>query len=230
MIVNALFDHYYSIKRKRGYEVIGWQWIILFLTTIIAMGIVGGFLITTGEWSLSIIFLLLFIILKIISRKTDIILEKAAVAGTPKAKELILKFLQTEFNFKKNIAFIELSNQLQLKADESKKTFNFTPQINMILPVFILLLSLTVQSSPNTLPDVIALAVLVLIVSLSINPAINTFSDIFLNSKYEKIMELAILVREIYLDELAKENYVNDKPHETVQIIKIEAFSQNYNN
>lgn len=97
----------------------------------------------------------------------------------------------------------------------------------MILPVFVLILSLMAQRSPETLPEVTVLAITVLIVSLSINPAINIFSDIFLNSRYEKTMELSILVREIYLVELAKESNFNKKIKDKVKIFNINIFFNN---
>lgn len=205
MIINALYEHYYNIKRKRGYEVIGWGWSLIFIALIFFTAAVGIHLVMNGTLWLTIVFIILYLILKIISRKTDAILEKASIADTPKAKTLIFDFLQKNYKFETPIPFKELANQLQTKAEKNKVTFDLNPYINMTLPVFVLILSLIFQNSPETLQEIIVISLVVLIFSLSINPTLNIFSDIFLNSKYEKIMELSILVREIYLDELANE-------------------------
>src|SRR5690606_19872009 len=100
--------------------------------------------------------------------------------------------------------FKELAAQLQIKAKESKKIYDLTPQINMILPIVVLLLSLLSQNLPENLPGILLLASIIIIVSLNINPALNVFTDVFLNIKPEKMMELSRLVNEIYLDELIK--------------------------
>lgn len=227
MIINALYEHYYSIKRKRGYEVIGWGWSLIFIALIFFTAAVGIHLVMNGTWWLTIVFIMLYLILKIISRKTDVILEKASIADTPKAKTLILDFLQKNYKFENPVPFKELANQLQTKAKKNKVTFDLNPYINMTLPVFVLILSLIFQNSPETLQEIIVISLVVLIFSLSINPTVNIFSDIFLNSKYEKIMELSILVREIYLDELANECKLDKELPENSQVIKIDMYFNN---
>lgn len=99
MIINDLYNLYYSKKRKRGYEVIGWDWIGAFITTIALMGVVGSQLILFGGWPLTLTSLTLLITLKIISRKTDVILETKSIKDTPKAKMLILNFLELNYCF-----------------------------------------------------------------------------------------------------------------------------------
>ncbi|MCH4826387.1 hypothetical protein [Planococcus halocryophilus] len=227
MIINALYEHYYSFKRKRGYEVIGWGWSLIFLALILCTAAIGIYLLMNGKWWLTIVFIFLYIILKIISRKTDVILEKSSIEDTPKAKSLILNFLQKNYKFENPISYNELAKQLQSKAEKNKVTFDLNPYINMTLPVFVLILSLIFQNSPETFQEIIVISLVVLIFSLSINPAVNIFSDIFLNSKYEKIMELSILVREIYLDELANECKINKELNENSQLIKVDMYFNN---
>lgn len=208
MIGDNLYEYYFNRKRKRGYHVIGWKLVVSYFILIIAMGISATWFIMSKDLWLALIFFILFSSLKVLSKKIDKVLDIESKQATPEAKELIYKYLHCNLGFNHSKIFKELAAQLQIKAKESKKIYDLTPQINMILPIVVLLLSLLSQNLPENLPGILLLASIIIIVSLNINPALNVFTDVFLNIKPEKMMELSRLVNEIYLDELIKENNV----------------------
>lgn len=215
MIGDSLYEYYFNRKRKRGYHVIGWKLVVSYFILIIAMGISATWFIIGDNWWLAIIFFILFSTLKVLSKKIDKVLDIESKQATPEAKELIYKYLHCDLGFNHSKIYKELATQLQIKAKESKKIYDLTPQISMILPIVVLLLSLMSQNLPENLPGILLLASIIIIVSLSINPAINIFTEIFLNTKSEKTMELSRLVNEIYLDELIKENNSHSEAKES---------------
>lgn len=217
MIGDSLYEYYFNRKRKRGYHVIGWKLVVSYFILIIAMGISATCFIISNDLWLALIFFILFSSLKILSKKIDKVLDIASKKATPEAKEMIYKYLYFNLGFNHSKIYKELATQLQIKAKESKKIYDLTPQINMVLPIVVLLLSLMSQNLPENLPGILLLAGIIIIVSLSLNPAINIFTDIFLNTRSEKTMELARLVNEIYLDELIKENSTHSEVKEFQQ-------------
>lgn len=207
MIGESLYTYFYQTKGKRGISVVDKKTSTIYLFILILM-VIFPILIFLVENNLYLLgpFFVVFCLFIYFNHRVDKILENEKIKEIPKSKKKINKFLKT-YGVNHSAVYKEIATQLEIKSAKQKRVYNLYPQINMILPVAILLLSLVASENLEHLVVIFAIAISLIVVCLSLNPLLNLYSDILFNTKSERMLRLSYLVNEIYLDELIKENY-----------------------
>ena len=205
-MLDNFIDALYKQKGIKGYEVIGKKLTALFMSIIVAMVVV---LITTfllSNWWILIVLVLLFISMFIVNKKIDLILKNYRKRNLSEIKNYILNYLKSTLRFNHSNQYKEFAVQLKEKGEKSIKSYNLIPQLTIILTVILFLGTLIVQVYPKYLIGILAFSIIITLIVLYINPLVNEFASLFRNGKPEKMIELANIINEIYLDELIKEN------------------------
>ncbi|WP_391206635.1 hypothetical protein [Psychrobacillus sp. L4] len=209
-MLDNFIDTYYKQKAKKGYEVIGKKLTILFMGDIFA--IIAVFIYSIISKDLIVLFItpFLFITVFIINKKIDGLLMNYFKRSAPELKQFVLNYLKITLGFNHSSQYKEFSVQLQHKGEKNMKSYNFYPQLTMILTVILFLGTLIVQVYQEYLIGIIIFAIIITLIVLFINPTVNQFVSLFRNGKPQKMIELASFINEIYLDKLIEENVVKE--------------------
>jgi len=205
-MLDNFIDAYYKQKGIKGYEVIGKKLTTLFITIIVAIVVVLITSFLLSNWWVLLILVLLFISMFIVNTKIDAILKNYRKRNVSEIKTFILNYLIITLRFNHSNQYKEFAFQLQQKGEKSIKSYNLIPQLTIILTVILFLGTLIVQVYPKYLIGILAFSIIITLIVLYINPLVNEFVSLFRNGKPEKMIELAYIINEIYLEELIKEN------------------------
>lgn len=212
-MLREIYEYYYEKNRKqeKGYHIIGKKWSIVFCLFGILTIFDAAVLVITSYSILFIPLALLMIGLYYVFKKINDILLAHEIKTKPDKKDYILKFLRTELKFNHSSQLKELALQFETYGEKSKKSFNLLPYLNLIIPVLVLLLTFIYQDFSTSLELTIKLVIAFFMLSIALHILINAFAEIFINTKAERMLYLASLLNEMYLEQLISEHEIKEQ-------------------
>lgn len=212
-MLREVYEYYYDKKRKRekGYHIIGKKWSIIFYLIGVLTILDAAVLAITSYSMLFIPLVFLILGLYYVIKKISDILLAHEIKTKPEKKNYILKFLKQELNFNHSSQLKELALQFETYGEKSKKSFSLIPYLNLIIPVLILLLTFIYRDLSIDLELIVKFFIGFFVLSTALHLLMNAFAEIFINTKAERMLYLASLLNEVYLEQLISENEIKEQ-------------------
>lgn len=209
MKLEEVMKYFYQHIRsnKRGYQIIDKKWTIIFLgnLAILAFSMIM-YIIYAGFWIVLAIFsiVLTFYVTKSIEKR----LNKVRANRFPLEKKSLIEYLESRHSIHSSNTLIELLKQGNQYRDSKRKTFDYTPQLNLLIPVLIVSLTITYETNPNNNESIMAIILFIGLCSIFVNPVMNGLADVFFNNDSDRAKELSNYLQEIHFEKLIEENKV----------------------